>query len=166
MKVRENELHEVLAVVVKSELGAISVQTLCPVCRTLLHDPAWWQFREEEELVAEAKKQAPNYCPRCGARLKNGEQSDEIYAIVPPCRIGQEVYFPEVTEVTRWQAKGTVHVGKVSCFNIEEGCQEAYATYEDGLTYWHGFKYFGESVFTDKEKAKEVLTHMLEEAIK
>ena len=73
MKTRENELHEAVIDVFKDKDGNIAIQTLCSVCGRLLYDTDWWRHVTEEQLTERAKEATPNYCPNCGARLKEVE---------------------------------------------------------------------------------------------
>ena len=70
MKTGENELHEAIIDVFKSTSGAIAIETHCDVCGRLLYDTGWCQYVPEEVLTRRAKGVTPNYCPNCGARLK------------------------------------------------------------------------------------------------
>ena len=74
METRENEVHEAFIDVFKSISGDICVQTSCNVCGRLLYDTNWWSRVTEEQLTERAKEATPNYCPNCGARLKEVEK--------------------------------------------------------------------------------------------
>ena len=150
MKIRENELHVPKRIRVDEPDGWNRCYKICTVCNL--------------RMLGE---QDYNYCPRCGARFKDIEityQESEVLAI--PCKIGQRLFFPEITEKhADGSIETNIYEGTAVCFNIEGNCQEVYAKYDDGLTYWHSFEIFGKSVFTNKEDAKKALDAMIKEEV-
>ena len=63
MKTRENELHEPIWEEVKEEKVVVEHywRIKCPNCSETLCGSSWKESLEEE---------IPNYCPNCGAKLK------------------------------------------------------------------------------------------------
>ena len=94
---------------------------------------------------------------KCLAELEDKIESGEM--LIPPCKVGDTVYYPdEVDDGNSIFFK--IRKGIVDCFNIEVGCKEALVKYDGGLTYWHNFASFGETVFTDKTQAEVKLKEL------
>lgn len=68
VKVRENELHEPKIETLHSYKHTC-ILTYCNVCGNPLMDTDW-QLKCEKDLLAVVISNTQNYCPNCGARLK------------------------------------------------------------------------------------------------
>lgn len=75
MKTRENELHEPKIETLWSIYSdMISVQISCSVCGEILVDTEWQSYVREQFLRDFVTSELKNYCPQCGARLKEIEE--------------------------------------------------------------------------------------------
>lgn len=78
--------------------------------------------------------------------------------IVPPCKIGQTVYFPMETN---GECEPYVDVGTVFCIGFDERhTMWISARYESGLKYYHTSDDFGKTVFLTREEAEKALKEM------
>ena len=71
MKTRENELHEPIIKMWIANKGYY-VTANCPICDTIFGGA----FSEDnkDDAISRAKRFHINYCPNCGARLKEIEE--------------------------------------------------------------------------------------------
>lgn len=80
MKTRENELHEPLVETLRSIYpDVVSVQVSCSVCREVLLNTnykadLWGSELRDEYLRNFALSELKNYCPHCGARIKEVDE--------------------------------------------------------------------------------------------
>lgn len=108
------------------------------------------------DLVLECSTFTPEYAKQ--ARLHAEYVAQHLLnagVIVPPCKIGQTVYFPMETN---GECEPYVDVGTVFCIGFDErhtmwiSCR-----YEDGLKYYHTSDDFGKTVFLTREEAEKEL---------
>ena len=86
---------------------------------------------------------------------------DSDRVIVPPCKVGDKVFY--INEVCDENANEyfDISVGEVVSFSIQKEGLWAYCRYEDGLTYWHiVVDEFGKEVFFTKEEAEQALSKL------
>lgn len=75
--------------------------------------------------------------------------------IVPPCKVGDTVYFPMETN---GECEPYVDVGTVFCIGFDERhTMWISARYESGLKYYHTSDDFGKTVFLTREDAEKAL---------
>lgn len=78
--------------------------------------------------------------------------------IVPPCKVGDTVYFPMETN---GECEPYVDVGTVFCIGFDERhTMWISARYESGLKYYHTSDDFGKTVFLTREESEEALAKM------
>ena len=83
--------------------------------------------------------------------LKNG-------VIVPPCKVGDKVFFVDMMCDEEGEEKLGMSIGEVVSFSMQKEGLWAYCRYEDGLTYWHLVAdEFGKTVFLTREEAEAKL---------
>ena len=79
--------------------------------------------------------------------------------IVPPCKVGDTVYFPVETD---GECEPYVEVGTVFAIGIDEmHTMWISARYESGLKYYHTSDDFGKTVFLTKEEAEKALAERI-----
>lgn len=110
------------------------------------------------ELVNEAKEQYFNdvtdrtetdYIVEC--LLDNG-------VIVPPCKVGQTIFFYTCVCDKEGEEKFDILEGEVISFSLPKEGLWGYCRYKCGLTYWHLVeKDFGKTVFLTREEAEQAL---------
>ena len=84
--------------------------------------------------------------------------------IVPPCKVGQTVFFVYDTCDENGKEGYTVSEGEVVSFSLQKEGLWAYCRYKGGLTYWHLVEEdFGKTVFLTKELAEKALKERREE---
>lgn len=75
--------------------------------------------------------------------------------IVPPCKVGDTVYFPMETDL---ECEPYVDVGTVFSIGIDERhTMWISVRYKSGLRYYHTSDDFGKTVFFTREEAKKAL---------
>ena len=75
--------------------------------------------------------------------------------IVPPCKVGDAVYFPQETD---GECEPYVDVGEVFAIGIDERyTMWISARYESGLKYYHTSAEFGKTVFLTRVEAERAL---------
>ena len=78
--------------------------------------------------------------------------------IVPPCKVGQTVFFYTCVCDEAGKEKFDILEGEVISFSLQREGLWAYSRYKCGLTYWHLVeKDFGKTVFLTKEEAEKAL---------
>ena len=78
--------------------------------------------------------------------------------IVPPCKVGQTVFFYTCVCDKEGEEKFDILEGEVISFSLQEEGFWAYCRYKCGLTYWHLVEQdFGKTAFLTKEEAEEAL---------
>lgn len=79
--------------------------------------------------------------------------------IVPPCKVGDKVYYVNMKCDENCDEHLDILVGEVVSFSIQKEGLWMYCRYEDGLTYWHKVDdEFGTELFTSREDAEKALT--------
>ncbi len=77
--------------------------------------------------------------------------------IVPPCKVGDKVFYVnEMCDENAEEYLG-ISVGEVVSFSMQKEGLWVYCRYEDGLTYWHLVEEFGKELFLTKEEAEQAL---------
>jgi hypothetical protein len=108
------------------------------------------------ELLKQADKYASGVCT-------DYDEAQEVCAeyllsegvIVPPCKVGQTVYFPMETN---GECEPYVDVGTVFAIGIDERhTMWISVRYESGLRYYHTSDDFGKTVFLTREEAERAL---------
>lgn len=78
--------------------------------------------------------------------------------IVPPCKVGDTVWWVTTSIDENCEENPDIEIGKVASFSIQPEGLWAYCRYESGLTFWHLVAdYFGKTVFLTKEEAEQAL---------
>lgn len=78
--------------------------------------------------------------------------------IVPPCKVGDEVFYVNEICDENGDEYLDISVGKVVSFSLQAEGLWAYCRYEEGLTYWHVVAdEFGKEVFLTREEAEQAL---------
>lgn len=90
-----------------------------------------------------------------------GRLADYLLAngvIVPPCKVGQTVFFYTCVCGEVGKEKFDILEGEVISFSLQREGLWAYCRYKCGLTYWHLVeKDFGKEVFLTREEAEKAL---------
>ena len=111
---------------------------------------------------------------RCGynqavdkmARMDDGvlfaysDLADHLLAngvIVPPCKVGQTVWFVHTACNVDGTEYDEILEGKVHSLSTDEKRTWMYMSYLGGLNYWHTFDAVGKTVFLTKEEAEQAL---------
>lgn len=80
--------------------------------------------------------------------------------IVPPCKVGDTVYFPMETN---GECEPYVDVGTVFAIGIDERhTMWISVRYESGMNYYHTSNGFGKTVFLTREEAEKALAERSE----
>ena len=75
--------------------------------------------------------------------------------IVPPCKVGQTVFFYTCVCDKEGEERFDILEGEVVSFSLQKEGLWGYCRYKCGLTYWHLVeKDFGKEVFLTREEAK------------
>jgi hypothetical protein len=83
--------------------------------------------------------------------------------IVPPCKVGQTVFFYTCVCDKEGEVKFDIFDGEVISFALQKEGLLAYCHYKCGLTYWHLVKKdFGKTVFSTREEAEIALAERSE----
>ena len=111
----------------------------------------------EREKLIELIQNAVDGCAKHWAEVI----ADHLLAngvIVPPCKVGNNVWWvTDMCDENGDEYLG-IYVGKVVSFSLQKEGLWAYCRYEGGLTYWHLVAdYFGKTVFLTKEEAEKAL---------
>jgi hypothetical protein len=78
--------------------------------------------------------------------------------ILPPCKVGQTVFFYTCVCDKEGEVKFDIFDGEVISFALQKEGLLAYCHYKCGLTYWHLVKKdFGKTVFLTREEAEKAL---------
>ena len=77
--------------------------------------------------------------------------------IVPPCKVGDTVYFVHTVCDTEGKEYEEILAGTVHSLSVDEKRTWLYISYLGGLNYWHTFYDFGKTVFLTKEEAERAL---------
>jgi hypothetical protein len=78
--------------------------------------------------------------------------------IVPPCKVGQTVFFHTCVCDKEGEEKFDILEGELISFSLQKEGLWAYCRYKCGLTYWHLVeKDFGKTVFLTREEAEKAL---------
>ena len=78
--------------------------------------------------------------------------------IVPPCKVGDTVWW--VTEIVdeNCEEKPDILLGEIASFSVQKEGLWAFCRYVNGLTFWHLVSdYFGKTVFLTREEAERAL---------
>ena len=96
----------------------------------------------------------------CGLDLVE-KQADHLLAngfIVPPCKVGQTIFFYACVCDEEGEEKFDILEGEAISFSIQKEGLFAYCRYKCGLTYWHLVeKDFGKTVFLTRAEAERAL---------
>ena len=79
--------------------------------------------------------------------------TDDLLAagvIVPPCNVGQTVYFSDHEKKSVWE-------GHIGSFSLDAAHLWFNCHYKCGLNIWHPIEDFGKIVFLTKEEAEKAL---------
>ena len=78
--------------------------------------------------------------------------------IVPPCKVGQTIFFYTCVCDKEGEEKFDILEGEVISFSLPKEGLWGYCRYKCGLTYWHLVeKDFGKTVFLTREEAEQAL---------
>ena len=82
----------------------------------------------------------------------------KVRAIVPPCNIGDKVWWVADRCDENGDEYFGIYVGEVVSFSLQKEGLWVYCRYEGGLTYWHLVAdYFGKTVFLNQKEAENAL---------
>lgn len=111
-----------------------------------------------KDLAPDLVAKCPDACDTCTHGDCVGKLADHLLAngiIVPPCKVGDTVYFPVETD---GECEPYVEVGTVFAIGIGEMyTMWISARYESDLKYYHTSDDFGKTVFLTKEEAEQAL---------
>jgi hypothetical protein len=78
--------------------------------------------------------------------------------IVPPCKVGDTVFFATCVDDGESEEKYDTLEGECISFSLQNQGLLAYCRYKCGLTYWHLVEQdFGKTVFLTREEAEKAL---------
>ena len=78
--------------------------------------------------------------------------------IVPPCKVGDKVFFVDIIYDEEGEEKLGMSIGEVVSFSMQKKGLWMYCHYEDGLTYWHKIdEELGITLFLTREEAEQAL---------
>lgn len=77
--------------------------------------------------------------------------------IVPPCKVGQTVFFYTCVCDKEGEEKFDILEGELISFSLQKEGLWAYCRYKCGLTYWHLIEDFGKCLFLTREEAEKAL---------
>lgn len=77
--------------------------------------------------------------------------------IVPPCKVGQTVFFYTCVCDKEGEEKFDILEGELISFSLQKEGLWAYCRYKCGLTYWHLIEDFGKCLFITREEAEKAL---------
>lgn len=94
------------------------------------------------------------------ADLIKAKQEGRI--IVPPCKVGNAIFFCVSECYEPGKQKINILDGEVVSFSLQEEGIWAFCRYKCGLTYWHLIEDFGKTVFLTKAEAENSLAERRE----
>ena len=110
------------------------------------------------DLIREAKKHTKNANSDLERNMIFAEYLLEHGVIVPPCKVGDTVWW--VTEIVdeNCEEKPDILLGEIASFSVQKEGLWAFCRYANGLTFWHLVSdYFGKTVFLTREDAERAL---------
>ena len=110
------------------------------------------------DLIREAKKHTKNANSDLERNMFFAEYLLEHGVIVPPCKVGDTVWW--VTEIVdeNCEEKPDILLGEIASFSVQKEGLWAFCRYANGLTFWHLVSdYFGKTVFLTREDAERAL---------
>lgn len=119
---------------------------------------------QERDRLIELIKKGVDISRNVTGLFSWGDVADYLLAngvIVPPCKVGDTVWWATTSVDENCEEKPDIEIGKVVSFSIHPEGLWAYCRYESGLTFWHLVAdYFGKTVFLTKAEAKEKLKEL------
>lgn len=95
-----------------------------------------------------------------GVDFAYADVADHLLAngvIVPPCKVGDMLYYPFVALDVEGKEYGEMASGEAVSFSKDNLQEWVYSRYGNGLTMWHTFDDFGKTVFLSREEAEKAL---------
>lgn len=118
------------------------------------------------ELITEAHEYCLKYVDDCAFNQEplafTFEQmfADHLLAngvIVPPCKVGDMLYYPFVAVDVEGKEFGEMASGEAVSFSKDNRQKWVYSRYGNGLTMWYTFDDIGKTVFLSREEAEKAL---------
>ena len=117
-----------------------------------------------DRLIELLNKKYDHFCDQCGVN-KDSHYTESLAdyllengVIVPPCKVGDVIFFVDMVCNEEGEEELGMSIGKVVSFSIQKEGLWMYCRYEDGLTYWHLVDdELGKTVFLTKEEAEKAL---------
>lgn len=104
------------------------------------------------ELIIQASEGVTTHCVGdcefCADKIADHLLSEGV--IVPPCKVGSEIYFADHENKSGWD-------GNVVSFSLDAAHLWFNCHYKCGLNMWHPIEDFGKTVFLTRELAEEAL---------
>ena len=109
------------------------------------------------DLIREAKKHTKNANSDLERNMIFAEYLLKHGVIVPPCKVGDMVWWDTAIDDENCEEKPDILLGKIASFSVQEEGLWAFCRYVNGLTFWHLVSDIGKTVFLTREEAERAL---------